>query len=349
MAGANNMPPASGLPAPVSGVPGKELIEQAGQKLAQAQRILVVSHIRPDGDAVGSLLGLGLALQTVGKEVQMVLEDGVPGAFRHLVGSDQVLSAPSGDFDLVTVVDCSDLQRTGSALKDQKQPDLNIDHHITNVQFAGINLVDTTAVATTEILAGFLPLWGLPLTQEVAAALLSGLITDTLGFRTSNMQPKALRTAAMLMEQGADLPRLYQRALVERSFVAVKYWGYGLSRLEREDGLIWTSLTLQDRRTAHYPGRDDADLVNVLSSVEEANIAVIFIEQSKDRVKVSWRSRPGYDVSQIALSFGGGGHPAASGAEIPGELEEVRKKVIEATQQLAQNPLELETEGNSAY
>ncbi|HEX7973100.1 MAG TPA: DHHA1 domain-containing protein, partial [Anaerolineales bacterium] len=168
-------------------------------------------------------------------------------------------------------------------------------------------------------------------TQPVAAALLTGLITDTLGFRTSNMNPRALRLAADLMEQGVDLPELYRQALFQRSFEATRYWGYGLRQLQREGRLAWTSLTQADRQAVGYPGRDDADLINILSSIEDVDVVVIFVEQPNQHVKVSWRAQPGFDVSQVALSFGGGGHPAASGADVSGSIEEVRPRVLDST------------------
>ncbi len=263
----------------------KDLRLAAGQALRDAQRVLIASHVRPDGDAVGSLLGLGLSLQEAGKTVQMILEDGVPSSFKHLSGSKQVSHRPKGEFDLAVVVDCSDLQRAGKALNGIPLPDLNIDHHITNLNFAGINLVDPQAVATAAILTECLPQWGFPISQAVASALLTGLVSDSLGFRTSNMNPQALRLAANLMEAGADLPDLYNRALTRRSFQAARYWGLGLSRLQCQERLLWTSLTLADRLVADYPGNDDADLVNVLSSIDDSDVEVIFVEQEGNLVK----------------------------------------------------------------
>jgi phosphoesterase RecJ-like protein len=300
--------------------------------LRGAQNILVVSHIRPDGDAVGSLLGLGLALQQAGKTVQMVLEDGVPSSFRGLEGSKQIVRHARNGFDLTVAVDCSDLQRTGEALQGVSQPDVNIDHHVTNLNFARLNLVEPDAVATAAVLTRHLPSWGFPITQPVASALLTGIVSDTIGFRTSNMNPQALRLAADLMEAGADLPELYSRALTRRSFQAARYWGEGLVRMQRKGRLLWTTLPLASRDSADYSGNDDADLVNLLSAIDDSDIQLIFVEQKGGRVKVSWRAQPGYDVSQIALSFGGGGHPAAAGADIPGDMEQVLQKVLEATQ-----------------
>jgi len=304
--------------------------------LQDAHKVLLVSHIRPDGDAVGSLLGLGLALKSTGKEVQMVLVDGLPRSFRFLKGSELVQRRPKGEFDFSIVVDCSDLLRTGGVLGD-RLPDLNIDHHVTNLDFARINLVMPEAVATSAILADYLPEWGLNFDEMIASALLTGLVSDTLGFRTSNVTSHALRLSAALMDYGAYLPELYNQALVRRSFEAALYWAQGLGRLQRQNRLIWTVLILEDRVKAGYTGNDDADLINILSTIDDTDIAVIFIEQKENRVKVSWRAQPGIDVSQVAFQFGGGGHAAASGAEISGVLDEVKSRVLQATLVLLEN------------
>jgi phosphoesterase RecJ-like protein len=309
-------------------------IKQAHQIIQTSQNILVISHIRPDGDAVGSVLGLGLALQATGKNVQMILEDGVPKSFRHLVGSDQMQKRAEDEFDCSIVVDCSDLSRTGKLFSDGSQPDINIDHHNTNLNFARVNLVNAKAAATTEILSQLLPEWDLAIEVPVAEAFLTGLITDTLGFRVASMSPNTLRVAADLFEAGANLPELYDKALLTRSFKAARYWGSGLASLQLEDRLLWTQLTIEDRHAANYPGRDDADLINILQTVEDADIFVIFIEQNNDSVKVSWRARPGFDVSQVALQFGGGGHKPAAGAEIQGSIDEVVAEVLTATRPL---------------
>lgn len=312
----------------------QEKLQILRKQLYTAKNVLIVSHIRPDGDAVGSLLAFGLALQAIDKEVQMVLSDGVPTDFHHLHGSDQIKTKPEGAFDFVVTLDCSDLERTGGALNGHAVPDLNIDHHPTNLNFAKINLVDEEAVATAEMLAEYLPKLDLPITQPVAAALLNGIITDTLGFRTHNVTPAALRTAAKLMELGAKLPDLYHRSLLSRSYNALRYWGRGLTSLHRDGRMVWTSLTLADRNAVGYSGRDDADLINVLTTIRDVDVILVFIEQTKERVKVSWRALPGFDVSKIALKFGGGGHKAAAGAEIEGRLQNVQNEVLRATRTL---------------
>jgi phosphoesterase RecJ-like protein len=304
--------------------------EQIKRKLSQAQLIGITAHIRPDGDAIGSVLGLGLSLLSTGKKVQMVLRDGVSHSFRHLEGANLVQHDFKEDCDLYIVLDSSDVKRTGGVL-DNRKIDIAVDHHITNENFAAINLVIPEAVATSEILAERLPLWGLPLTLGVARALLTGIISDSIGFRTSNTTAKSLRLAAELVDLGANISELYNKALIYRSYAATNYWGHALARLQHEDNLVWTSLTLEDRASSGYAGNDDADLTNVLSSIDPLDVAVLFVEQKPDLTKVSWRARAGLDISELAHSFGGGGHPAAAGVEIKGSLVDVQKLILDAT------------------
>lgn len=302
-----------------------------GEALQKAERFLLVTHIRPDGDAIGSLLGLGLALLEAGKSVQMVLDDRVPIQFSHLTGSERIQSEIQGNFELSIALDCSDKSRLGKFGQGSIEWNINIDHHITNDGYAQINLVEPEAVATAEIIATNLEGWGFKISHAVANALLLGIITDTIGFRTFNMRSDVLRLAAKLMDSGANLPELYARNVYQKPFEAVKMWGSGLSKLQRKDGIIWTILTNQDRKLAGYPGKDDADMINLLTAIEDAKISVVFVEQPDGKVKVSWRAVPGVDVAQVATQFGGGGHPAAAGAELSGEIQNLSEIVLEKT------------------
>jgi len=301
----------------------------AKQLLDDATQIAVVAHERPDGDAVGSMLALCLSLRERGKQAHPVLAGGLPGRYAFLPGSEEVQRRmPEGE-TLVIAVDAADLDRIG--FPELRQVDINFDHHPSNTRYAAVNLVDPEAVATTSLLHKLAPALGLPITPAVAANLLTGLITDTIGFRTPNVTPDTLRQAAELIEAGANLERAYRKGLVERSFLALRYWGQGLSKLERQGGLVWTSLSLADRKSVGYPGPDDADLVEILTTIQEAQVAVVFVEQSENQVKVSWRGRPGVDVARLAAQFNGGGHTLAAGATIRGGLQSVVDQVLAAT------------------
>jgi len=311
------------------------IIQEIKGRLNEARSVLIASHVRPDGDAIGSSLALGLALRNAGKAVQVVLQDGIPASFRFLEGHEQVQKEPKGAWDTFISVDCADFKRLGKPFESIHKPDINIDHHITNERFGRINLIVGEEVATSAILTDCLPLWGLEITQPVAAALLTGIVTDTLGFRTPNTTPESLRQAALLMERGADLTDLYNRALVQRTYPAARYWGAGLSSLDRSEGLVWGTLTVADRKAAGYGGNDDADLINIISAIGGSKVGMIFVEQTDKHVKISWRAlEDGVDVSKVAKHFGGGGHAAAAGADIPGLLSEIQPLVLKTTREI---------------
>jgi phosphoesterase RecJ-like protein len=312
-------------------------VDQIRARLKGTSTAVVISHIRPDGDAVGSMLALVLGLEELGKKATPVLIDGAPQRFRFLPGAERISKSIPEEYDLLIAVDCADLHRTGLSPEHPRQPDINIDHHPTNTYFAQINLVDPSAAATAEMLYDLFPALSLPITKNIAMNLLTGLVTDTVGFRTDNVTPKVLRTAADLMQQGVTLHEVYFRGLEERSLVEARYWQLGLEKLQFDDGILWTSLSLEDRKRVSYSGRGDADLINLLSTITEARVVIVFVEQSKAEIKVSWRSKGGLDVSSVARQFGGGGHKPAAGASVQGDLEGVQQLVLSATRRLFDN------------
>ncbi len=303
--------------------------DQIRELILRAQHPLVLSHERPDGDAIGSLLAMGLALKSLGKTPHMAMAEGLPARFDFLPGAADIQKALPEHYDLAIVLDCSDLERMSFPLK--KKPDINIDHHPTNVNFAKINYLDAQAAATTELLYRLFTEIDIPVDKDISNTLLLGLITDTIGFRTPSVHPGLFRIVAELTERGARISELYERALNQRSFLGAQYWGRGLVKLERDGEMLWTELSLDDRKAVGYPGNDDADLVNLLTTIESPKIVLIFVEQTEGKVKVSWRSKVGYDVSAVATSFGGGGHRQASGAMISGTLPDVKEQVLAAT------------------
>ncbi|MEK6256032.1 MAG: DHH family phosphoesterase [Chloroflexota bacterium] len=318
-----------------------DLVTKLRNKIDSATNIQIISHIRPDGDAISSIIAFGLALIEVGKQVQMISSDGVPTALRYLPDWNQINKKISEPVDLIIALDCADRERLGSGIDSETNIDVCIDHHITNTNFADLNLVVPDAVATCAILARLIPELGIQITPSIAEALLVGILADSQGFRTLNTNAEALRTAADIVELGANLPDLYFRTLVNRSFEATRYWGAGLGKLQSDNGVVWTRLSLDDRKKANYHGKDDADLINVLSAINEMQIAVIFVEQDPQKVKVSWRGSDGVDVASIAAQFGGGGHVAAAGAMIEGTLDEVQKIVIKTTQKIFEQVSEI--------
>jgi phosphoesterase RecJ-like protein len=305
-------------------------VERAKDLIERTSDFAVVGHARPDGDAIGSMLALTLSLWELGKSAVPVLAGGLPGRFKFLPGSEAVVRALPEEDQLIIAVDAADLERLG--FEDVGSIAINLDHHPTNTRYAAVNLVLPETAATTELLYQLAPELGLPINQEIATNLLLGLVTDTIGFRTPSVTPETLRIAAELVERGADLTEVYRKGLIQRRVEAVRYWGAGLKRLERDRELVWASLSLKDRRETGYHGPDDADLIDVLTTIQEARVAMIFVEQKDQQVKVSWRAHAGIDVAELATKFGGGGHRLAAGATVSGTLEQVREQIVAATQ-----------------
>jgi len=309
--------------------PAKGEVGKARRRIAAANHVAVVSHERPDGDAVGSALATVLSLRLTGKQAEAVFPDGLPGRYRFLPGAAAVRRDLPAGIDLILTVDCSTPDRFGpSALG---VPVVNIDHHPTNTLFGQINLVDPQASATAELLYSLAPRLDLPIDAEVATNLLAGIVTDTIGFRTTSTTPRVLQIAADLMTRGAALAEVYERTLNQHTLSALRYWAHGLGRLESDGGMVWCSLTLEDRRASQYGGNDDADLINLLGTVDGARVALILVEQADGRTKVSWRCREGFNVARLAEQFGGGGHDLAAGAMISGERAQVQQTVLSAT------------------
>jgi len=306
------------------------LSEAISAEIEQAQRILLVTHVGPDGDAIGSLLGLGALLEDQGKKVTLACEDPVPESYRFLPGSDAVVQATGGQYDLLVSLDCSDQRRMGDVVPESPAglPLINIDHHLTNSRFGTINWVDASAVATAQMVLALAEAVGWPVTRQVAICLLNGLVTDTRSFRTSNVDLAAMRAVLRLMEAGASLPEIARQALEQRPLASVRLWADAVEDLRLEDGILWTSVTL-DMRQRHGMSEDDfSGLANSLSGIREARAVVVFTERGDGLVDVGMRASPGLNVAGAALRLGGGGHPQAAGCTLEGDLRQVQDRVL---------------------
>lgn len=301
----------------------------------QARRILLVTHVAPDGDAIGSLLGLGRLLQAQGKELTMACEDPVPAMYDWLPGSDEIVQRGNGAYDLVISLDCSDKRRMGRPYEEEMAalPLLNIDHHVTNTRFGTANWVDPSSAATTQMILTLADTLGWKLTAPVATCLLNGLVTDTRSFRTPNVDAATLRAALRLMEAGASLSDVTRRALEQRPLASVRLWGQAIDQVQLNDGVLWTEVTRDMRRQQALGEDGESGLANFLSGIREAKVVLVFTERDNGTVDVGMRAVPGYDVSQVALQLGGGGHPQAAGCTLEGDLKQVRQLVLAKVQQ----------------
>lgn len=308
----------------------QDLFTAIHERLRSARHILLLTHVAPDGDAIGSLLGLGWLLQAQGKELTLACEDPVPELYTWLPGSERVVRQPGGLYDLIISLDCSDERRMGQVcgLHLAALPLINIDHHITNTFFGTLNWVDPSAVATAQMVLTLAELLDWEVTRPVAVCLLTGLVTDTRSFRTPNVDQGALRAALRLIEAGASLAEVTHRVLNQRPLAAVRLWGQAFDNLHLEDGILWTEVTQAMRRRWSLSEDGDSGLANFLAGVREADVVLLFTEREDGTVDVGMRAVPGLDVAQVAFKLGGGGHPQASGCTLAGDLAQVRERVL---------------------
>ena len=311
----------------------KSTLRQASQLIREAQQPLLICHVAPDGDALGSLTGLSHALRHAGQSPIAACPDPVPSGFDYIPGIESVVQDVGDFFDLVIALDCSDPDRLGHFPElphfDQ-HPLVNIDHHVTNVNFGDLNVVDSQASSTAEVVLKLLDELPVDLDKPMATSLLVGIVTDTRGFRTNNVTPRVMEAALRLMEAGASLPYVSQHGLDRRPLGAIRLWAEALSSLRFEDGVVWCSIPLAMRHRAGYQGGGDAGLASFLLSADEADVSLVFVEQNTGEVDVGLRAMPGFDVAQLALGFGGGGHALAAGFETEGPLEEAEDRVLGA-------------------
>ena len=312
--------------------------QAAAAAIAAAQSILVVSHIAPDGDAVGSLLGLVGALRAGGKGVTAAIDDGVPAYLQFIPHSETILrKAPAGEYDLMIAVDSSDIERIGVAGAyglAHSQRAINMDHHPTNTRYADINLIVPGAVAAAEIVFDFLNYCEWDISADIAHALLTGLITDSQGFRISATTSRTLEIAQTLMQAGAPLSQIMANTLNRRAYEEVELWKRVLPTVRLKDGLITAVISQAHWRDAGLEATGDGGLVSHLVNVDRARVSVVFKELPHDRVEISFRSKPGYDVAELALSLGGGGHKLASGCTLAGSLAQAQARVLPLARQV---------------
>ncbi len=314
--------------------------DKATALVNEAKSILIVTHYNPDGDAIGSMLGLANALRARGKSVDVAVDDGVPSYLQFMPGADGVYPKLTvGQWDLMISSDAGDEARSGAVGaygRANCKAVINLDHHITNSLFGDVHLVMPEAVSATEIVFHWLNHMGTPPTDlQVAEPLLTGLITDTMGFRTSHVKPETLGVAQELLKSGASMPLIMQRTLESKPFADITLWAQALRSVHLEDGVVSVNITQQDVAAIKADDATDSGLVNLLNQVKEANVAVIFIERPENQIKLSMRSKPGYDVGAIAKTLGGGGHAQAAGATIEGALGVVRERVMPMLKQAA--------------
>lgn len=327
-------------------------ISQILDEINRAKSVFITVHVSPDGDAIGSMIALTLALRGMGKSVTPAAHDPVPESCRFLPGAEEIPLASSllgdgkagdhaalGDgphrYDLAIVLDCGELSRTGDAagLVSTAARVVNIDHHATNDRFGDVNWVDTGAAATGELVYRLLT-QGLRanLTPDIATALYTALSTDTGSFRFSNVTSKTFDIASHLIRAGADSFRVSEEVYGTVPFKVLKLLGELLDTLEiSQDGRIaWMTLT-RDVLAKYGVDDDQTDgFIGYARNVKGAEVGIMFKETPEGTIRVGFRSRRLVDVASLARRFGGGGHARASGCSLSMPLAEAKDVILQA-------------------
>lgn len=315
--------------------------DEASDAVRSSETILVVSHIRPDGDAIGSALGLVNALIAMGKQVTVALDDPTPHYLEWLPNADSIVnSLDRGSWDLMISTDASDEVRSGEVGvygRANSKVVINLDHHETNTYFGDIFLVVPTAASATEIVFNWWQHMGIELTQDIAVPLLTGLVTDTIGFRTASTTPQTLAAAQVLLGTGVKLVEITQRTLDVMTTQELAVFKRVMPSVQVHGEVVEAVVRKADLQATGMEDMSTSPIIGFIRKVNTANIAVVFLELEERDIKISFRSKLGYDVAQVATELGGGGHKQASGAELVMTIEEARAKVLPMLQKVTAN------------
>lgn len=295
--------------------------------LRRHHSFLVTSHARPDGDAIGSVLGMAHLLESMGKQVTAVMADPIPLTFATLPGSDRIqTSLPPGSVDVAIVLECDSVARTGfNTLAAELL--INIDHHRSGTSFAHVNWIDPAAPAVGAMLYELAVAAGLPISPAIATCLYAALLTDTVHFTSAATNAQTFAVAQHLAELGADAPRIAEA--IYNSFRPARLWVLGAAlRRFRIDGAVASSAITDREITEVGAETEDCEgVVNYVVGVEGVRAGVFLRELPDGRFRASLRSKGPVDVATIAEKLGGGGHHNASGCTVDGPMEEALDRI----------------------
>ncbi len=329
------------MPASLAAPPPLSItLPRAAETIRQAQTIVMACHVSPDGDALGSMLGLALALVPLGKDLTLLSQDGVPAILQFLPQVSLVQSVTEcARFDLALVLDCGDLARVGDRVMPiiaRAHTVVDIDHHAVAGAFGDIQVLDTQSASTSEIVYALLQTMGLPLTPPIATCLFTGVSTDTGSFRYQNVSPQTLRVAAHLVEAGARPALISEQVFENKTFAATRLLGHALASLSETNNrrIVWARITAQDFLALQATDEDTEGIVGPVRGVRGADVGILFREMptpdGRPIVRISLRSRAGIDVALVARQFGGGGHSLAAGCTVSLPLAEAECVVVDA-------------------
>src|ERR1051325_6794562 len=307
------------------------MLSQVVELIESKRRFAITSHVRPDGDSLGSSLGLYWLLRGLDKEVEVIMRDHVPHSYQKLPGSEDVRVTPAVDrsYDAVFVIECSDITRPG-LIDLEKQYVVNIDHHATTALFGTINWIDSTASAVGEMIYNLCKATGVRVTREIAECVYTALITDTGSFHYSNTTERTFKVASELVRAGVKPAKVSQAVFANYPWSKIELMSEVLSTVRRDESgrVAWLVQTQAAQEHAGATDEDGDGFVNYPMSCGDVEACAFFKETAPGVYRVSLRSKCDVNVARIAERFGGGGHRNAAGCTFKGSWEEAEREVV---------------------
>ena len=307
------------------------MLSQVVELVEAKRRFAITSHVRPDGDSLGSSLGLYWLLHALGKEPEVIMRDPVPHSYQKLPGAGEVRATPAVDreYDAVFVIECSDITRPG-LIDLGKQFVVNIDHHSTTALFGTINWIDSTASAVGEMIYNLCKAVGVRVTREIAECVYTALITDTGSFHYSNTTERTFKIASELVRAGVKPAKVSEAVFSSYSWSKIELLAEVLSTARRDPSgrVACMRQTLEMQKRAGASEEDGDGFVNYPLSVGEVEAVALLKECAPGVYRTSLRSKGEVNVARIAEQFGGGGHRNAAGCTLQGDWDETESKIV---------------------
>ena len=307
------------------------MLSQVVELVEKKDRFAITSHVRPDGDSLGSSLGLYWLLRALDKDVEVTMRDTAPHAYQQLPGAAAIRVTPSVDrpYDAVFVIECSDIDRPG-LIDLEKQFVVNIDHHSTTALFGAINWIDSTASAVGEMIYNLCKATGVRVTKEIAECVYTALLTDTGSFHYSNTTERTFKIASELVRTGVKPAKTAEAIFGSYQWPKIELLSRVLATAKRDETghIAWMEQTLEMQEQTRASEEDADGFVNYPLSVGEVEATALFKECSPGVYRTSLRSKGDVNVAKVAEQFGGGGHRNAAGCTLKGNLESVERQVV---------------------
>ncbi|MGD9564083.1 MAG: bifunctional oligoribonuclease/PAP phosphatase NrnA [Pyrinomonadaceae bacterium] len=312
------------------------MLSQVVELIENKQRFGITTHIKPDGDGVGSSLGLCWLLKSLGKSAEVIVHGDIPMAYRSLPGADKIRNVDRLDrsYDAVFIIECSDLERPGIAGLGGELT-VNIDHHATSEHFGTVNWIDSTASAVGEMIYNLCKAIGGRVTREIAECVYMALVTDTGSFHFSNTTERTLKVASELVKAGVKPATISEAVYNNYPWSRIELMRQVLGTVRRDESgkIAFLRQTLKMRAAAGAVDGDNNGFVNIPLSARDILAAVYMREVGEGEYRVSLRSKGDINVAKVAETFGGGGHRNAAGLQVEGDWDEKEAEIVAAVRE----------------